>query len=385
MKRHPMRFERLSAAFQDQIDTGRIPGAVLWITQGTNESWCKALGKLDPARSDAMTEDALFRIYSMTKPITSVAVLMLVEAGRVKLDASVETYLPELRDLRVGVEDRTGPVPRLVCVPSEKSMTVRDLLRHTSGLTYGSFETSLVKDEYLKAGIESRRFSNQELVQRLAQLPLAYQPGTTWEYSRATDVLGALIERVSGLSLGEFFSERIFSPLGMSDTGFAVAPEQVARIAEPFSLDPDDASPVRLMDVRLAPRFESGGGGLVSTVADYARFQSLMMARGRGPSESLLREETVDEMTRDQLGMMERGPHYLPGADYGFGLGVGVRLHASNTGGIGEYYWGGYGGTFQWIDPRRNVAAILMLQAPNQRNTLRALFYRLVYEEINRL
>jgi CubicO group peptidase (beta-lactamase class C family) len=271
---------------------------------------------------------------------------------------------------------------RLLRRPAARDMTIRDLLRHTAGLTYGYFETSLLKDEYIRSGVESRKLNNQDLVQRLATLPLAFDPGTTWEYSRATDVLGALIERLSGRTLGEFLAERVFGPLHMVDTGFWVPPEQHSRIAEPFSVDPDTHAQVRVIDVRNPPVFESGGGGLVSTVADYARFQSMLRAQGVHGRTRLLQEDTVREMTRDHLGTLGRGAYYLPGPDYGFGLGVAVRLRAGNAGAVGEYYWGGLAGTFQWIDPGRDVAAILMLQAPNQRETLRGLFYQEVYRAL---
>ncbi len=372
-------FAQLIHAFQEQIDRQRIPGALLWVARSGQPLLCRALGRLDPARPDPMREDAIFRIYSMTKPITSVGIMLLVEEGVLDLDAPARRYLPEMTSLQVGVEHDAGGRRELVLRAAVREMTVRDLLRHTAGLTYGFFESSLVKDEYIRSGVESRRFNNQEFVRRLAALPLAYEPGTTWEYSRATDVLGALIERLAGRTLGDFLAERIFAPLGMVDTGFWVPLEKAERIAEPFSIDPDSGAEVRVISIRSQPVFESGGGGLVSTLADYVRFQNVLRNLGQAGATRLLREETVREMTRDHLGTLDRGLAYLPGPDYGFGLGVAVRLKDGPYGKAGEYFWPGVAGTHQWIDHVQDVSAVLLLQAPGQRDSLRSLFYQEVY------
>lgn len=379
-----MMFDELTDAFEDQVQAGRIPGAVLWVCHKGATVLQTTLGVLDPARSVPMPLNAIFRIYSMTKPITSVAVLMLLEEGLIALDEPVRKYLPEFTNLKVGVEEPSSAGTVLVLQPATSEMTVRDLLRHTSGLTYGTFEKSLVKDEYIKSGVESRKLNNQDFVKKLAELPLAYQPGTTWEYSRATDVLGALVERKSGLTLGQFFTTRIFAPLGMVDTGFFVPGDETARLAEPFALDPETQAPVRVIDVRRPPNFESGGGGLVSTLADYIAFQSMLRNKGILGDVRLLRTETVEMMTRDHLGSISRGLFYLPGPDYGFGLGVAVRLRSSDAGQRGEYCWGGVAGTYQWVDPAREVAAILLIQAPNQREAIRSLFYQKVYRSLVR-
>jgi CubicO group peptidase (beta-lactamase class C family) len=374
-----MSFESLIGVFEREIETQRLPGAVLWVARGERPLLCRALGRLDPQGVAPMSEDAIFRIYSMTKPVTSVALLMLLEEGRVRLDEPVATYLPDYAHLNVGSEEGSGAGRRLVMRRARHAMTIRDLLRHTAGLTYGYFERSLVKDEYIRSGVESRRLSNRQFAAALAKLPLAYEPGTTWEYSRATDLLGALIEELCATTLGAFLQERIFGPLGMVDTAFWVPPGKQHRVAEPYRLDPDTGEPVRLIDVREAPVFESGGGGLVSTVADYARFQSMLRGEGRFGATQILEASTVGLMTRDHLEGIARGPMYLPGPDYGFGLGVAVRLASSGTGAPGEYFWGGLAGTFQWVDPRHDLTAILMVQAPNQREALRALFYEHVY------
>jgi CubicO group peptidase (beta-lactamase class C family) len=222
---------------------------------------------LDPKTSAPMSKDAIFRIHSMTKPITSAAVMMLVEEGKVQLTDVASKYFPELKTLQVGVEKpRPNGSSVLELVPAQREMTVQDLLRHTSGLTYGIFGKSLVKDEYLKARVDARDVTSDELIKRLAQVPLHFQPGTTWEYSRSTDVLGVLVERVTGKGLDVFLQERILGPLKMKDSGFWVADSsQHARIAQPFAVDPDTKLPIDLADVRSKPTYFSGGGGMVST------------------------------------------------------------------------------------------------------------------------
>ena len=248
-------------------------------------------------------------------------------------------------------------------------MTVQDLLRQTSGLTYGFFGKSLVKDEYNKAGLFNPEQSNAELVTKLSKLPLASQPGTTWDYSMATDVLGALIERVSGQTLDIFLAERVTKPLGMKDTEFWVEPAQQGRIAEPFALDPDTKTPARVPDVRKQPRFLSGGGGMVSTAPDYLRLTQMLLNGGELDGVRILSRKTVELMTSDQLGSaIVRGPLYFPGPGYGFGFGVRVRIaagEAMNLGSVGDYGWEGVYGTAFFVDPKERLIAIWMMQRPN--------------------
>jgi CubicO group peptidase (beta-lactamase class C family) len=229
-----------------------------------------------------MKLDSIFRIASMTKPIVSVGAMMLVEEGKLFLADPVSKYLPELKGLKVGVEEKDAAGQAVLKeVAAVREMTVQDLLRHTSGFTYGIFGKSLVKQRYVDAKVDNdRNQTNSEQVGRLAKLPLAYQPGTTWEYSVSTDVLGAVIERVTGQTLDVFLSERILKPLGMKDTGFSVDPAQHARIAEPFPVDPETKSPVVLRDVRTPPRFLCGGACMVSTATDYYRFLQMLLNGG---------------------------------------------------------------------------------------------------------
>jgi len=264
-------------------------------------------------------------------------------------------------------------------------MTLQDLLRNTSGLTYGIFGESLVKDCYRANRVEESDISNAELVRRLATVPLAYQPGTVWEYSRSTDVLGALIERVSGMTLDIFLEQHIFAPLKMADTGFWVPASQQHRIAEAFAQDPESGISVRLSNVRQAPRFLSGGGGLVSTAADYLRFARMLLNQGKLDDVQLISRKTLEFMRSDHLGelpLARTGADYLPGPGYGFGLGFSVRLSpggAYTPGSVGDYNWSGLAGTYFWIDPQQEMIAIWLMQAPAQRAHYRQLYRNLVY------
>lgn len=349
----------------------------------------KALGVRDPATSAPLTMDAIFRIYSMTKPIVSVGLMMLVEEGKLLISDPVSKHLPELAGLKVGIE-KIGDDGKatLSLVPAVREMTVQDLLRHTSGLTYGIFGESLVKSEYRQAGVERMGITNAEFIEKLATVPLAYQPGTTWEYSRSTDVLGVLIERITGLTLDVFIDERILKPLKMHDSGFWVQPDQQHRIAEAFDTDPDSGQQIRLLNIRSKPSFLSGGGGMVSTVHDYLQFANMLRGGGALDGVRLLSPKTVRYMTSDHLSAIPgatASPTFLPGPGYGFGLGFAVRTSvgaAYTPGSVGDFNWSGLGGTYFWIDPAEDLVAIWMMQAPEQRAHYRQLYRNLVYGAI---
>ncbi|MBC7956088.1 MAG: beta-lactamase family protein [Cytophagales bacterium] len=370
---------------------GRLPGAVMLVYRDGKVVHEKVIGQRDPQAAAPMAADSIFRIYSMTKPIVSVGLMMLVEDGKVQLSDPISRHLPEFKDLKVGVEkkDAAGNAV-LELTPSPRVPTVQDLLRHTSGLTYGVFGKSLVKSEYLKVDIHKNASNNTELSRKLASLPLANVPGSTWEYSRSTDLIGSLIERVSGQTLGVYLQQRILGPLGMKDSGFSVPAEKLARLAQPFKLDPDTKQPVTLIDVTKPPVFESGGGGMVSTAADYLRFARMVLNGGELDGVRLLSAKTVESMTSDHLGpdiiRASRVPGvntgYLPGPGFGFGLGFAVRLapgESASAGSVGEANWGGLGGTYFWIDSREKLIAIWMMQAPGQREYYRGVFKNMVY------
>lgn len=373
----PDRLRRMLSVLQADIDRGRLPGAVALVARHGKVALFESLGRQDPAAGSPMTRDAIFRIYSMTKPVVSVAVMMLMEQGKLLLSDPVARYLPEYANQKVALE-RDG---KLELEDVIQPATVQDLLRHTAGLTYEFLGSAEVQRQYAKLQMGSRERSNAEFSRVLAALPLMYQPGSVWEYSRATDVLGRLVEVVSGQTLGDYLRQNIFVPLGMQATGFSVPEADHPRIAEPFAHDPDGGVPLRVLEPRRAQAMESGGGGLLSTAMDYARFLQFMRNRGELHGVRLLGSRTVDFMTTDHLGAIPvTGDVLLPG--YGFGLGFAVRMAAgisSVPGSAGLYYWGGIAGTTFFVDPAEDLYALLMIQAPNQRDYYRPLFRSLVY------
>ena len=378
---NPQALGRLRGVLQSHVDKQRIPGAVAVVALGGHVELCESLGRQDPATGTPMKEDAIFRIYSMTKPLVSLAALMLAEEGALQLGDPVSSYLPEFAGQQVAVED--GGQVRLQ--PARREATVQDLLRHTAGLTYEFLGSNAVQRQYDAAGVASRSRSNAEFCKVLAALPLANQPGSWWEYSRATDVLGALLEVVAGQSLGSLLQQRILGPLGMKDTAFAVPGHSWHRVAEAFANDPDSGEPVVMLDVREVPRFESGGGGLMSTAGDYVRFLQLMRNGGTLEGCRLVSRKTIAWMTSDHLGVIPpKGDLLLPG--YGFGLGFGVRTHAGlapQPGSPGQYFWSGIGGTSFFVDPAEDLFGMLLTQAPNQRIYFRTLFRQLVYAALD--
>jgi CubicO group peptidase (beta-lactamase class C family) len=374
----PSGLERLRRVLRREIDQKRLPGAVAMIARQGKLGFLQAFGMQDPASGAPMQIDSIFRIYSMTKPIVSVAIMMLVEEGRLFLADPLAKHVPAFADPKVAIE-RDG---RLDLVAAERPITIQDLLRHTSGLTYEFLGTAAVQRMYLDKNLPSTNQTNADQMERLARLPLFSQPGRQWDYSRSTDVLGRVVEIVSGETLGEFLRTRVFGPLGMSDTGFHVPNEKQSRIAEPFANDPDTGDAVRLLDIRRPAKFESGGGGLVSTIGDYARFLDMLAAGGTRDGQRLLARKTIDLMRSDHL-----GPHVRRGSDllqpgHGFGLGFAVRTDPGMSvmpGSVGLYFWGGIAGTTFWIDPAEDLYAMMLVQAPGQREYYRALFRTLVY------
>jgi CubicO group peptidase (beta-lactamase class C family) len=384
---NPGRLQALVDALQGEVDRQRLPGAVVLIAQGGKTVLSQALGLQQPANGTLMATNALFRIYSMTKPVTSVAAMMLVEQGKLLLNDPVAKWLPEFANAQVALDTPTGQVLQ----PATRHATVQDLMRHTAGLTYEFLGNGPVQRQYVQARIRTdlRERTNAEFSAKLATLPLIAEPASVWEYSRATDVLGRLIEVVSGQTLGAFFQSQVFDPLNMADTSFHLKPHQFDRIAEPFAKDPEGAPQMRVFDPRLAAAFESGGGGLVSSAADYARFLQCLLNGGTLDGERLLGRSTVDFMTSDHLGSIPVNPGgaaalLLPG--YGFGLGFAVRKSkglAPLPGSVGTYYWGGLAGTTFFVDPAEDLFAILMIQAPNQREYYRHLFRTMVYAALD--
>jgi CubicO group peptidase (beta-lactamase class C family) len=378
---------RIDAYIKNEIATEKIPGAIMLIKRHNQVAYFQSFGVRDPGTKAPMTEDTIFRIYSMSKPITSVAAMMLVEEGKLTLDEPVSKYIPSFANLKVGVEKKgeDGAIG-LELVAPRRAMTIQDLLRHTSGLTYGFFGEGAVKKAYVDAKIFSEDADNAGFAEKLAKLPLAYQPGSTWDYSHSTDVLGRVIEVVSGKSLYQFEKERILDPLGMNDTSYYVTDKaKQPRIAEPFPNDRNIGKDADMFDPRIAAKWESGGGGLVSTIGDYGRFVQMIANGGSLDGKRYLSPKTVAFMGSNHIGPaagVVAGPYYLPGAGFGFGLGFAVRTEAGVSpveGSVGEMNWSGAGGTTFWVDPKEDMYVVFMAQTVKERARIRTTLKNLVY------
>jgi CubicO group peptidase (beta-lactamase class C family) len=388
------RLKDVAATFQAGVDKKEIPGAVILIARKGQIAYFEAFGYRDREASAPMTRDAIFRIASMTKPITSIAAMMLVEEGKLKLSDPVSRYLPEFRDVKVGVErkDPSGKV-ELALEKPQREMTVLDLMRHTSGIVYDFTGKSLVRNRYAELKLRDPSLDNAQFVARLAQAPLQHQPGAVWDYSFSTDVLGRIIEVQSGKTLGQYFEERIFKPLGMIDTAFWVSdPGKQARIAQAQADEKTGKRPA--MPDRTQKGLESGGGALVSTASDYARFSQMLLNGGELDGVRLVSRKTIDEMTQNQLPPGIKINHFSipildvrPEAGHGFGLGV-MPHTGKNTipGNVGDYTWPGIFGTYFWVDPQKDLVAVMMLQVPAAAGPVRAKYWneirKLVYQSL---
>jgi len=372
----PDRLERLTAAMARQVEEKKAPGVSMLIARHGKVAYRQCLGELRPG-GPAMSEDAIFRIYSMTKPVVSVAAMMLVEEGRLSIVDPVSTYIPAFADAKVGVVNGD----RLVPAPLKRPITIQDLMRHTSGLTYGFTGVSPVQKLTYAADVVSPSRTLTENVDAIATLPLMHQPGEAWEYGVSTDVLGRIVEIVEGAPLGEALRARIFDPLGMTDTAFCTPDAKLARRAAPFSFDFMTAAGVDGCNATAPPKFESGGGGLMSTLSDYTRFAAMLSNGGAFEGVRILGARMIAFMASDHLDANADRSHFLLWPGHGFGLGFAVRNEpgrAPTPGSIGEFFWGGMMGTAFWISPRDSLFAVLMVQTPEYREYFRVLFRNLV-------
>ena len=375
------RLERITAQLNADIASGAIPGAVLAIARGGRIGYAEAVGFRDKEAGAAMGFDSIFRIASMTKPIVSVAAMALAEEGKLDVGAPVADYIPAFAELTVGPER----------AKTKRTMTVQDLLRHTSGLTYAAFGDSPVQMIWRDANLQDENQTNADLVGKLAQLPLMFEPGTTWEYSMSTDVLGRVVEIASGQGLAAFIAERVTGPRGMVDTAFAATGDKAGRVAEPL-VDKATGKKPPMRNLAREAAWHSGGGGLAGTAADYIRFCQMLVNGGELDGVRILAPKTVrlmasqhlppdcgyGETARSRFGQLAP----VPEMGYGFGLGFAVRLAQGMSpvpGSVGEFFWGGVTGTYFWIDPQEQMVVVLMLQAPDQRLRYRYLTRRLVY------
>ena len=380
------RLNKIDEVFKKSIANKEIPGAVIAVSRYGKIAYLKAFGLQNPNDNTPMSINSIFRIYSMTKPIVSVAAMNMTENGQIYLNESIDKYISSFSDMQVAIYSKLSEGKKSTrLIKAKNKIKIHDLLRHTSGLTYGSFGISPAKQVLKESSISNlniRNISLEEYVNTLAKLPLAYNPGTTWEYGRSTEVLGRVLEVASNSSLDVLLKEKIFNPLNMKDTAFYVEKKNLHRIAEPFKQKQPE-----LINIKSNPLFLTGGHGLVSTVSDYMRFCQMMLNKGKLGNKEIISNKIVEYMTSNHLGknINRDTPYYLPGQGYGFGLGFAVRENSGISpwpGSKGEYFWAGYAGTYFWIDPKEELIVVSMTQSVTNRNHFRMLLRNLVYQAV---
>jgi CubicO group peptidase (beta-lactamase class C family) len=386
---NPQKLEKIGEFFRNEVSTGKIAGAIVAIQQHGKPVYHEFFGVRDVATKLPMTDDTIFRLFSMSKPVTSVAAMMLIDEGKLKLDDPVAKYIPSFGNAKVGVEKKADNGEKVLeLVPVNRPITVKDLMTQTSGITYGFYGDSMVRHAYGNAKIYDGDFDNAEFAERIAQLPLQEQPGTLWDYGHSTDILGRIIEVVSGKSLLQFEREKLLGPLGMPDTAFFVTDATKNKmIAQPVPNDRDfrvgfESSP----DVFM--KWESGGGGMISTMADFMRFSQMVLNGGSLDGKQYLTPESFRLMSSDQIGPgsgVARDYFYFPGDGFGFGLGFGVRTDPGNAkppppGSLGELKWDGAGGCYFVIDRKQDMFFVLLEQTPSERQRIQKAVKQLIYE-----
>ena len=382
------KLERITEFFNNEIATGKLPGAVVLIQQHGKPVYLKCFGVQSVETNAPMTSNTIFALHSMTKPITSVAAMMLIDAGKLSLADPVSKFIPGFADIKVGVSSVTADgTSALKLVRPDRPVTMMDLLRHTSGITYDYIGGKLIDKAYMDSGLFDGKYDNKVFAERIARLPLARQPGTLWRYGHSTDVIGRIIEIVSGQTLYQFEKQHIFDPLGMTSTKYVLenAGER-ARMAEPL---PGDAI-LKMAEAerRAHPEWESGGGGLVSTLTDYARFAQMILNGGEFDGKRYLTPAAFKSMTSDHIGpgsSVARDYYYFPGDGFGYGYGFAVRTDPGNAkppppGSIGELKWDSGSGTYFGVDPHLDMIYILLVQTQNERGRITPAFKKLVYD-----
>jgi CubicO group peptidase (beta-lactamase class C family) len=384
----PNKLERITEFFNNEVATGNLPGAVVLIQQHGKPVYLKCFGVQDVETRIPMTSDTIFALHSMTKPITSVAAMMLIDAGKLSLADPVSKFIPAFADANVGVSSGTPDGESVLkLVPADRPVTIMDLLRHTSGITYDYIGGKLIMKAYSESGLFDESYNNKVFADRIAKLPLARQPGTLWRYGHSTDVLGRIIEIVSGQTLYEFEKQHIFDPLGMTSTKFVLeSADERARMAEPLPSD----TILKLAETqrRAHPEWESGGGGLVSSLTDYARFAQMILGGGQFDGKRYLSPAAFKSMTSDHIGPgsgVARDYYYFPGDGFGYGYGFAVRTDPGNAkppppGSIGELKWDSGSGTYFGVDPKLDMIYILLEQTQNERGRITPAFKKLVYD-----
>jgi CubicO group peptidase (beta-lactamase class C family) len=381
--------DKINTYFNHEVTGGKIPGAIVLIVRHGKPVYFECFGVRDVATKLPMTPDTLFRIFSMTKPITAVTAMMLIDQGKLGLDDPLSKYIPSFADVKVGVEVKgEDGTPKLDLIPLERPITIRDLLRQSSGITYGFYGDTLVRKAYRAADLFKGNFNNADFAERIAKLPLEVQPGTIWDYGHSMDVMGRVIEIVSGKSLYQTEKEMLFDPLGMTNTTFYVAdPARFPLIAEPM---PNDKTFVAAMerDVRVPTTWEAGGSGMLSTVKDYGLFAQMLLNGGSLDGKRYMSPETFKMMTSNQIAPatdVRKGPFYFPGDGFGYGFGFGVRIDRGDNnppGSIGEFKWDGAGGTYFFVDPKLDMYVVFMIQTPSERGRIQRDLKKMIYDAV---
>jgi CubicO group peptidase (beta-lactamase class C family) len=386
---NPQKLERVGDYFREQIATGKIPGAILLIQQHGKPVYHEFFGVQDVVSKQPMTDQTIFRLFSMTKAITSVAAMMLVDEGKLPLEDPIANYIPSFANVKVGVEKKNEDGTKtLELVPPNRPPTILDLMRHTSGITYGFYGDSLVRKAYAAANLYGGDFDLAEFAERIAKLPLHDQPGSLWQYGHSTDVLARIMEIVSGKTLLEVEREKLLDPLGMKDTGFFVTdPEKRKLIAQPMPND-SEFRVGRENNPEVPKKWQSASGGMVSTMSDFARFAQMLLDGGKFEGKTYLSPKAFELMTTDHVGPgsgVGRDYFYFPGDGFGFGLGLAVRTDPGNAkppppGSLGELKWDGASGCYFVIDRKQDMFFVLLEQTPSQRQPIQKAVKQLIYE-----
>lgn len=384
---NPQKLEKIGEFFRNEIATGKIPGAVVLIQQHGKPVYHEFFGVRDTATKAPMTDDTIFRIFSVSKAITSVAAMTLIEHHKIKIDDPVAIYIPSFATVSVGLEKKTENGEKTIdLVPLNRQLTVHDLMTHTSGITYGFYGEGLVRTAYTNARLYDGDFNNAEFAERIAQLPLAEQPGTKWNYGHSTDILGRVIEVASGKSLLQYDKESLLDPLGMPDTNFYVTdPAKQKLLARPV---PNDSNYKVGFDPEVVRKWESGGGGMLTTLSDFAKFAQMLLNGGTFEGKQYLSPKSFELMASDHIGPgsgVARDHLYFPGDGFGFGLGLGVRTDPGNAkppppGSLSELKWDGASGCYFVIDRKQDFFFVLLEETPTERQRIQKAVKQMIYE-----
>jgi CubicO group peptidase (beta-lactamase class C family) len=384
---NPQKLEKIGEFFRNEVATGKIPGAVVLIQQHGKPVYHAFFGVRDTVTKAPMTDDTIFRIFSVSKAITSVAAMTLIEHHKIKIDDPVAIYIPSFATVSVGIEKKAENGEKMIdLVPPNRQLTVHDLMTHTSGITYGFYGEGLVRTAYTNARLYDGDFNNAEFAERIARLPLAEQPGTKWNYGHSTDILGRVIEVASGKSLLQYDKESLLDPLGMPDTNFYVTdPAKQKLLARPM---PNDSNYKVGFDPEVVRKWESGGGGMLTTMSDFAKFAQMLLNGGTFEGKQYLSPKSFELMASDHIGPgsgVARDHLYFPGDGFGFGLGLGVRTDPGNAkppppGSLSELKWDGASGCYFVIDRKQDFFFVLLEETPTERQRIQKTVKQLIYE-----